>query len=808
MILIESLPIETGFSYLTGKVGEELHNLTQNLPIQASFNDTFPFKSNPRLAGFVHKLNRSQFDRPYNDNAGSGRAESLAQQFLLFRGPLPAQGFPIDATELELPLEQSTTRRDFLTGMVADASVVDDLHSRITRRAGRAENQANQIVQADFARPLFEVNGAGVTVGVISDSYNFLGGAAADIASGDLPPNVTVLKEGAPVGGENPVDEGRAMMQLIHDIAPGARLLFYSAGRNEAELATAIRALANAGANIIVDDIVFAAQPFFLDGPAAQAVNEVAARGVAYFSAAGNESRDAYESPFRESGIRFSPDQLPLSNPANFTVGRFEGGFAHDFDPGPGVDIYQRFTLGSGESFQVSFQWDQPFASVTPGRGALNDIDIYVVNAAQNQVLGGSTDNNIGRDPIEEFVFRNNTGVTADFNFLILRNEGATPGLMRSLFLDDVPILQEFATNSPTIYGHSNAALGAGVGAVDYRTPSVLQSFSSAGPTPIFFDPAGNRLPIPDIRQQPRFVAPDNVDTTFLGSDVDRNGFPNFRGTSASAPNTAAVAALMLQVTPGTNPLELYTALGRGAIDIGVPGFDSDSGFGLIQADRAVGILRLFDPNFYLAMYPDVAQAVTRGAFRSGLQHFLEFGQFEGRNPSSRFSNRVYLAENPDVAAAVARGAFSSGFQHYIQFGQVEGRDRTTLFDREFYVAQYPDVALAITSGTFRSAFEQFTEAGQAQRRNPNAFFDDNFYLTQNPDVAQAVTSGIFRSGFDHFLKAGQFERRNPSSLFNTNFYLARNPDVAQALAGGVIRSPFEHFFRFGRFEGRVARLS
>ncbi len=780
MEFISPLPMNGLLPYPEGKdllYQEELYYLNQTLPVYGNVKPTLPLNIN-----YEQRFLRADLREP------------LAKE----------NNFDLDRFDI--------------TGMALDAPIVGDWRSdrtipsdtmarAIARRAGRVENQANFAAQADFARPLFDVDGSGVTIGVISDSYNFLGGAAADIATGDLPANVTVLKEGAPLGGEEADDEGRAMMQLIHDIAPGARFLFHTAGNNEGELATAIRALANAGADMIVDDIVFSNQTFFQDGLAAQAVNEVVNRGVAYFSAAGNEGRDAYQSNFRDSGITFSPGQLPLTREARIFLDGFDGGTAHDFDPGLGIDIFQRFTLEPGERFQVNFQWDQPFASVSPGRGAANDIDIYVLNAAQNTVVGGSAADNIGGDPIEEFVFANTTGTTATFNFLILRHQGDAPGLMRSLFFNDPPNILEFATNSPTIFAHSNAALSMSVAAADYRTPTVLQPFSSSGPTPILFDPAGNRLPVPEIRQQPRIVAPDNTNTTFFipGEDAEPDGFPNFRGTSAAAPNAAGVAALMLQVAPLTTPRDLYATLERTAIDLGAPGVDFDSGYGLIQADRAVGILRLFDTNYYLTRYPDVAQAIIRGAFSSGLAHFLQFGQFEGRNPSVRFNNSNYLAQNPDVADAVNRGALRSGFQHFILYGQIEGREATTLFDREFYLAQNPDVAQAVTNRAFRSAYEHFIELGQAERRNPNAFFDANFYLNQNPDVARAVSQGAFSSAYEHFLNFGQVEGRNPSLLFNTRVYLARNPDVAQAVTNGAFRSAFEHFFLFGRAEGRVA---
>jgi len=126
---------------------------------------------------------------------------------------------------------------------------------------------------------------------------------------------------------------------------------------------------------------------------------------------------------------------------------------------------------------------------------------------------------------------------------------------------------------------------------------SVLESFSAAGSTPIIFDTAGNRLAIPQIRLKPEIVAPDGIDTTFFGRrDVEPDGFPNFFGTSAAAPHAAAVAALMLQAVPSTIPERVYEVLETTAIDMGPPGFDFDSGFGLIQADQALTTLGSVTP--------------------------------------------------------------------------------------------------------------------------------------------------------------------------------------------------------------------
>ena len=83
------------------------------------------------------------------------------------------------------------------------------------------------------------------------------------------------------------------MMQVVHDVAPGAKLAFYTAANTEADFATGIQALATAGAQVIADDVSYFDEPFFQDGLVAQAVNTVNAAGVSYFSAAGSVARTA-----------------------------------------------------------------------------------------------------------------------------------------------------------------------------------------------------------------------------------------------------------------------------------------------------------------------------------------------------------------------------------------------------------------------------------------------------------------------------------------------------------------------------------
>src|ERR1700730_145851 len=179
--------------------------------------------------------------------------------------------------------------------------------------------------RSDVVRTTYPtLTGAGITVGVLSDSFNcygiyaepgsgvpatgnagyasngFVADYATDLATADLPADVHVLQEanclnyGAPT--QLPFgDEGRAMLQIVYDVAPGTSLAFYTAENSEADFANGIGALARAGAKVIADDVGYFDEPFFQDGEVAQAINAVEAQGVAYFSAAGNDGALAYD---------------------------------------------------------------------------------------------------------------------------------------------------------------------------------------------------------------------------------------------------------------------------------------------------------------------------------------------------------------------------------------------------------------------------------------------------------------------------------------------------------------------------------
>ncbi len=219
-------------------------------------------------------------------------------------------------------------------------------------------------------------------------------------------------------------DEGRAMMQLIHDIAPGAKLLFYTAFESPVDFAQGIITLADNGADIIVDDISWLKMPMFQDGPIAQAVNEVKARGVSYFSAAGNAARFSYAQ--------------------NFERGQTEArDFAHDFGRAAGgeSDFYQRIIIPKGSTFRVILQWDDQAEIANSIEGAKTDLDLFLLDADHRRIITSSQDSNIGHDPVE-FIglsFEDSNSESTEFNLKISHHAGPAPTNLKYVVIASSP---------------------------------------------------------------------------------------------------------------------------------------------------------------------------------------------------------------------------------------------------------------------------------------------------------------------------------------------------------------------------------
>jgi len=433
------------------------------------------------------------------------------------------------------------------------------------------------------------VNGSGISVGVLSDSFNTcvscVTDAAQDIAAGNLPAaGVTVLAEGP--GGST--DEGRAMLQLVYDIAPGAALGFATADDGQLSFAENILALRTRfAADVIVDDTYYFSEPFYSDGTIAQAVNLVAENGAAYFSSAGNNGLEAYEASY--SPVSFAAaEALGAAGKSNLKLEQIPAALrprtVHDFkNPDGSTSVTQRITSADLNGNNIEFQWDEPF-----DLGLVKtDYNIYVFDSDGNWINPNTsfyvfytTDDNLSTDEPNEYMFLSPSpnqlvGGTyqTDYQLVIGKMNDGPAERIKYIVLNSLAPSER--QNAPSIYGHAAATGAQAVAAAYYAIPGVPEGFSAQGPATILFDDLGNRLHTPDVRAVPQLVAADGVDTSFFGgSDPDGDGFPNFFGTSAAAPDAAAVAALVLQEAGGSGsltPRVLYKRLQQSASALHIP---------------------------------------------------------------------------------------------------------------------------------------------------------------------------------------------------------------------------------------------
>ena len=453
--------------------------------------------------------------------------------------------------------------------------------------------------RSDNARNAFGVDGTGIKIGVLSDSYNLKGFAETDVKNGDLPGpanpdgntlEVDVLKDypASNIGSSfSYSDEGRAMLQIIHDVAPKAELAFRTGVVSPDDMKAGILELYAAGCYIIVDDITFIREPFFADGVVAQTVDMVASQGIQYFTSAGNFGKNSYEA-------QFNPGKVDATT--------------HDFIYNNNeVDSLQNITMGIG-FFRIVLQWDDDYYSL-PGAlndGAQNDLDIYIISDTGDTLVNNNI-NNTGGDPIEVMTFK----VGGDFaasNIAIHRASGTDNVNFKYVVFESKDFgFEEYTAGSSTITGHANTDGAMTVGAVLYsNTPA----FGVDPPTIASFSSLGGLAVNGSDRKKPDFVAPNGVNTTvdLIGFGIDLDIFPNFFGTSASAPHAAGVAALLLQAQSKFGvSFELRQLLQQTAIDMEAPGFDNASGDGFIQADRALLTFATPKPTINALIVPEGA---------------------------------------------------------------------------------------------------------------------------------------------------------------------------------------------------------
>jgi hypothetical protein len=464
------------------------------------------------------------------------------------------------------------------------------------------DSEGDYTHQAINARASYGATGSGIKVGILSDSIdNGSGALAAAIAGGNIDATNTFVIPSQAGTGEG---EGLAMCEIVHDLAPKATIYFATGAAGEAQMASNIIALAQAGCRIIADDEFYDDEPPFQDGAIAQAVNTVSAMGVLYFSCARNSGNlDSDQSSTWQGDF--------VSGGSDATYGQYL-----QFSPG----VIEDDILSGGSSYEADLFWSDPLGAST------NDYDLYMLDSFGDIVYSSINAQTGTQNPYEHIadpaqysagyylvvtLYRGtNRVVHLDFGRGIL--DWATPGCIRGHNACDAPnAFTVAATPAATAYSAGDPT---GPYPNAFNTSDVVEYFSADGPRRMFYNPNGTPITPGNFSSsggkvfyKPEFTAADGVTTT-------PTGFAPFFGTSCATPHAAAIAALVLSYNPGLTPAQMRNVLTNSCIDIMGTGWDRDSGAGILMALKA--LQNTPAPNYFV---PGSAKYSRTGQFQVAL---------------------------------------------------------------------------------------------------------------------------------------------------------------------------------------------
>lgn len=428
--------------------------------------------------------------------------------------------------------------------------------------AGTVNSEGDDALGAAAARLAFGVDGSGVRIAVISNGV--LGLETAKEA-GDAPADVTAYAFGS--GNLSGGDEGTAMIEIIHDLAPGA-IVSFGAVATDLDHMAAVNWFA-ARVDVIVDDVSFfypADQSSEVSLNTTRALNHPDWPLRIYVTAAGNWAERHWSGQF-VAGMDGARLGLPDSGPVHQFSSSEPNGYANSF------------TLDPHERVTVALHWDDEWGRST------NDYQLYLLDE-RGAVVASSADRQGIESylPQEDLHFQNGD-TPAQYQIVIQNWRGAAAARRLDLFAidhsaqDGSPLRLDNITPGGSLLAQSDARDAITVGAASHGDSEVAP-YSSRGPT---WNGA----------RKPELAAVDGVTVS------DATTFrPRFSGSSAAAPHVAAAAALLLEAQPtlmsrdgGDAILErrlIREFLLSTARDIGDLGLDSASGHGMLNVLLAV----------------------------------------------------------------------------------------------------------------------------------------------------------------------------------------------------------------------------
>ncbi|MDI6766408.1 MAG: chitobiase/beta-hexosaminidase C-terminal domain-containing protein [Bacteroidota bacterium] len=373
-------------------------------------------------------------------------------------------------------------------------------HRRDIVSAGDAQLKADQV------RAQYAAYGDGIKIGVLSDGVDNL----ANIPKpNELPYNVTVIPGNAGID-----DEGTAMLEIVHDLAPNAELYFYSALGGYDDLADGITALKNSLCKVIVDDFGYFNEPFFTDEDEllGAAIRNFISGGGTYVSAGGNDNYD-------------------IENLKGYSIYSGVTNFISDVNTFASNLTYLEVEVPAFRYGMVFFQWAEQW--VNPA----NDYDIYVYDETGNNDVGHSIlRQGGGIPPREEVSFSNATSTDKVYRIVIKAPFSSSSGTDFKII--STRKLRNSFTNNRHVYGHPGYPDVIGVAAYDADYSNQMAKYSSWGPLRMYSTVASSWSDY----ETPLITGTAKV-STYVGSVLKQFDEP-FEGTSAAAPHIAAIAGL------------------------------------------------------------------------------------------------------------------------------------------------------------------------------------------------------------------------------------------------------------------------
>lgn len=408
--------------------------------------------------------------------------------------------------------------------------------------------------------------------------------------------------------------EGAAILEVLHDVAPGATL-FYGDGRTDVSLEASRRFLLLRDVDIFVDNLIFPDAGRFDGSSTLSRASEAIAKGQPF-----NNGIEVVTKPAK----LYVASAGAYSDPAKGIVTRFPLYVNDYFDPSLGQTgaRVHNFALSGGQTdqalevaadpvtglFEAVLVWDDVWDETDPA--ARLDLDLFLVNTDNYSLdapLASSEAIQNGRGlPIERLLFTPTLGgAFGNDGALVIRKKDPndnSPVLFTLLILQGqvvepqylthgVPLVNADAPPPVITVGYLDSALGGEslpICQLPGRSPG--QGLADRGGFVKWYE----------AQESPAILGFGNVTSLSSGSR-----FNGFEGPSAAIPHIGGFLALMQQRFPDLSPLEYYDILRDTSIttedgSVRLPNATELNIDGLDEYTRAPRYLRTEPINVYL----------------------------------------------------------------------------------------------------------------------------------------------------------------------------------------------------------------